>query len=307
MPTFSMGSLTARLKKKTEKVQATLFRRSTSHQPHSQQCPPSTKYSQVTCDASSSANVAENQLQDNESAGEIQEAPDPPPLPYSIKPGQDNRGEDGLLTAATSMHAPAPDIAPQDNEISSNFRVPTPETRAKDQVSGNNTTVSVTKTSTPDDQCLWTQALSKLNEEEQDLLHNVHTSTKTNSQTLFQSLEDSIKAKQLQEKARHWQVSIGGRTFIIRDVMLKIVEWLRRFKEIGDVAVSFDPVHAALPWAGFRFLLEVSTAISHSIRLYLHKAFTNIQPAHFRSPRAREPGSRGPRNIPALNSRRRCL
>jgi hypothetical protein len=29
------------------------------------------------------------------------------------------------------------------------------------------------------------------------------------------------------------------------------------FKQIGDVAVQYDPAHAALPWAGIRFLLQV--------------------------------------------------
>ena len=41
------------------------------------------------------------------------------------------------------------------------------------------------------------------------------------------------------------------------DTATKILEWVDRFKGIGDVIVSFDPVHAALPWAGFRFFLQV--------------------------------------------------
>lgn len=38
----------------------------------------------------------------------------------------------------------------------------------------------------------------------------------------------------------------------------KLVGWVEKFISIGDVIVSFDPVHAALPWAGLRFLLQVS-------------------------------------------------
>lgn len=33
---------------------------------------------------------------------------------------------------------------------------------------------------------------------------------------------------------------------------------VNKFKDVGDVAASYDPVHAALPWAAVRFLLEVS-------------------------------------------------
>jgi hypothetical protein len=37
----------------------------------------------------------------------------------------------------------------------------------------------------------------------------------------------------------------------------KLLNWMDRFKEIGDIVVQFDPVHAALPWAAFRLLLKV--------------------------------------------------
>ncbi|KAH6889475.1 hypothetical protein B0T10DRAFT_548840 [Thelonectria olida] len=46
----------------------------------------------------------------------------------------------------------------------------------------------------------------------------------------------------------------------IRDKISKIIDFLHKFKEVGDVAVSFDPVHAALPWAAFRFILMAATA-----------------------------------------------
>ncbi|KAL0632096.1 hypothetical protein Q9L58_009028 [Maublancomyces gigas] len=38
----------------------------------------------------------------------------------------------------------------------------------------------------------------------------------------------------------------------------KLVGWVEKFISIGDAIVSFDPVHAALPWAGLRFLLQIS-------------------------------------------------
>lgn len=48
----------------------------------------------------------------------------------------------------------------------------------------------------------------------------------------------------------------GGGEIIIRDVLEKIIVWVDRFKAVGDTAVQYDPVHAALPWAGVRFLLQ---------------------------------------------------
>lgn len=44
---------------------------------------------------------------------------------------------------------------------------------------------------------------------------------------------------------------------ILRDHAERIVNWLHKFKEVGDIAVQYDPVHAALPWAGVRFLRQV--------------------------------------------------
>ncbi|KAI5840895.1 hypothetical protein BZA05DRAFT_242392 [Tricharina praecox] len=38
---------------------------------------------------------------------------------------------------------------------------------------------------------------------------------------------------------------------------MKIGRWIQRFKDIGDIVVQYDPGHAALPWAGFRFLLQL--------------------------------------------------
>lgn len=38
----------------------------------------------------------------------------------------------------------------------------------------------------------------------------------------------------------------------------KLFAWVSKFKAIGDIVVQYDPGHAALPWAGFRFLLQVT-------------------------------------------------
>ncbi|KAI5810371.1 hypothetical protein BZA77DRAFT_172525 [Pyronema omphalodes] len=37
----------------------------------------------------------------------------------------------------------------------------------------------------------------------------------------------------------------------------KLLNWIDKFKEIGDIVVQYDPAHAALPWAAFRFLLKI--------------------------------------------------
>ena len=44
---------------------------------------------------------------------------------------------------------------------------------------------------------------------------------------------------------------------VLRDVADKVLVWIDKFKQIGDIVIQYDPVHAALPWAGVRFLLDV--------------------------------------------------
>lgn len=47
-----------------------------------------------------------------------------------------------------------------------------------------------------------------------------------------------------------------GEVIIVRDLLEKIAGWVNKFKERGDTVVQYDPVHAALPWAAVRFLLQ---------------------------------------------------
>lgn len=47
---------------------------------------------------------------------------------------------------------------------------------------------------------------------------------------------------------RRWTIrKPNGGTLILRDVFEKIVVWVQKFKEVGDIVVQYDPVHASLP------------------------------------------------------------
>ena len=58
---------------------------------------------------------------------------------------------------------------------------------------------------------------------------------------------------------------MNGRQILLRDVAEKIIYWIDKFKQVGDVAVNFDSVHASLSWAGIRLLLEVRFITSKQI------------------------------------------
>ena len=47
---------------------------------------------------------------------------------------------------------------------------------------------------------------------------------------------------------------------MIRAMLAKVIDWIDKFREVGDLAIQYDPGHAALPWAAVRFLLQVVSA-----------------------------------------------
>ena len=71
-------------------------------------------------------------------------------------------------------------------------------------------------------------------------------------------LNAADEKKQLCLRKRWKYTKSNGEVVIIRGVLEKIVGWVQRFKEIGDVAVQFNPTSASLPWAAVRFLLQIT-------------------------------------------------
>ena len=68
----------------------------------------------------------------------------------------------------------------------------------------------------------------------------------------------SVTEEILNEKrGEHWKVKFREEEVVLRDFGMKVLRWVDKFKQIGDIVVQYDPAHAALPWAGFRFLLQV--------------------------------------------------
>jgi hypothetical protein len=100
---------------------------------------------------------------------------------------------------------------------------------------------------------LWEKAVETLSSEDKQNVNFERTDK-------LAILEDVLKAvdhkKQLCLEKR-WKYKKGKKEFIIRDQLEKMVVWVNKFKEVGDMVVQYDPAHAALPWAGIRFFLQV--------------------------------------------------
>lgn len=116
---------------------------------------------------------------------------------------------------------------------------------------------------------LWASALATLNVEDRQRIA-FEGQDKLDVLTDLQTQSNAAKDKSLENRWRFRRPGRGGKdeTVVLRDLFSKIVVWIDRFKQVGDIAVQYDPAHAALPWAGVRFLLIVNTPAYLPISIY---------------------------------------
>lgn len=89
---------------------------------------------------------------------------------------------------------------------------------------------------------------------------------------------DTIKTKMDQvnhDKQGKCFMLPGGRMIPLGEINRSILEWVDRFKQIGDIIMQYDPGHAALPWAGFRFILQVTNSATSVTVLFAHDKITD--------------------------------
>ncbi|KAK2667987.1 NWD NACHT-NTPase, N-terminal [Fusarium oxysporum f. sp. vasinfectum] len=107
--------------------------------------------------------------------------------------------------------------------------------------------------SNPSADNLWATAVGKLDKELRDNIDFDNEKIEAASEVL----KLTVKAqKECDDKAWRFRRKDGA-TVSVRDVLTKIVKWVEHFVVIGDTVVQYDPGHAALPWAGVRFLLQI--------------------------------------------------
>ena len=105
-------------------------------------------------------------------------------------------------------------------------------------------------------QSLWIKAIDsdELSSQERKILADIGPGV--NSQETASAVRSKMDEILNKKKGELWKVKFRGEDVVLRDVGMKILHWVDKFKQIGDT-VQYDPAHAALPWAGFRFLLQV--------------------------------------------------
>jgi len=123
----------------------------------------------------------------------------------------------------------------------------------------------------------WAAALARLHEKERDVIQKAllslrsagsdesmdcgHLAAETNDwwpKALLQTCRD--RQTEYEKSRARWTCSFFGRTIKIRVILIGLIEFLDKIKQVGDIAVNADPAHAVLPWAVVRALLMVATS-----------------------------------------------
>ena len=105
---------------------------------------------------------------------------------------------------------------------------------------------------------LWLKAIESLAPEERSSINFSYDKL-----TILTDIEKETKAAHQKSEQQKWCYRRrNGSRVVLADVFGKVSKWIQLFKEVGDTIVQYDPGHAALPWAGVRFLLQVCSLAS---------------------------------------------
>jgi hypothetical protein len=103
---------------------------------------------------------------------------------------------------------------------------------------------------------IWDQACDRLDPKEKAFIQE-HVITAVRTHTDFQIVLKAVQEKKQTCQEGRWKFSFKGHEVVLCDVADRVCGWLKKLEQIGNITVSVDPLHAGLPWAGIRLLLQV--------------------------------------------------
>lgn len=101
---------------------------------------------------------------------------------------------------------------------------------------------------------LWGDAFSTLTPGQQQNFHG------QDIVTVVDDILQSVKRQKDICEQRKSKFTWRGKLYTSSVVADRLISWVETFIQVGDTIVQYDPVHAALPWAGVRFVLQVCKA-----------------------------------------------
>jgi hypothetical protein len=101
------------------------------------------------------------------------------------------------------------------------------------------------------------RALKLLPCEERETIEKHILTTTDDIDSALRSAFNAAQEKQKLCEDKRWTFTFGEHIVRLRDEADKVLLWLDRFKQVGDIVANADPIHVGLPWAGIRLLLQV--------------------------------------------------
>jgi hypothetical protein len=105
-----------------------------------------------------------------------------------------------------------------------------------------------------DGENLWNHAITRLSPADREHLNFADSKSTVLSEVL--TLTQQKKELCIQKRLKYTRKT--GEVVVLRDVFDKIIVSVEKFLQIGDAIAQYDPGHAALPWMGVRFILQVT-------------------------------------------------
>jgi hypothetical protein len=122
---------------------------------------------------------------------------------------------------------------------------------------------------------MWAEAHSHLSEKEQEVIARLLAADKSVSDWTPENLLWDIQAKREICDKKRWTFKCGDHTIQLRDTADKVLDWLDKFKAAGDIVSNVDPLHAGVPWAGIRFLIQVLAPLPYAFHSLTRRRWFN--------------------------------
>jgi hypothetical protein len=192
-------------------------------------------------------------------------AVDPPPTLSTTLAGvvQSNSTVPDPATTGSLVSVPSTP-SPSPNNTTSDPTVPSAPSRAETSQPNLNPLGPSQHGSLPNSspgRVILNDALAELEEEERKVIEEHASIGGEDPKLALDAAYKEAEKKQREYKDKAWVWTVGKHKIPLRDVASNVVKFLDKFKEVGDVVTSIDPVHAGLPWAGFKVLLEVRQSL----------------------------------------------
>lgn len=111
---------------------------------------------------------------------------------------------------------------------------------------------------------LWLEARDKISCDDRESIKEFNPQGSGATELNVRSMVLDLQQKGEACKAESWKFRVGNHTANFQDAVNTALRWVDKVKGPIDIAVSADPVHAALPWAGIKFLILVPFSVFQS-------------------------------------------